>query len=69
MVMATGIIVVAGIMTGSTATKDSMVAPAEAMNFTAATASMVVAVQSAVVAASTVAEVMEADTGNRSFFA
>jgi hypothetical protein len=38
------------------------------MNFTAATASMV-AVQSAVVAASTVAEVMEADTGNRSFFA
>jgi hypothetical protein len=69
MVMATGIIVVAGIMTGSTATKDSMVAPAEAMNFTAATAIMVGA-RSAVAAASTVeAEVMEADTGNRSFFA
>jgi hypothetical protein len=68
MVMAIGIIVVVGITAGSTATRGSMVATAEAMNFTAATASMV-AVQSAVVAASTVAEVMEADTGNRSFFA
>jgi hypothetical protein len=69
MVMAIGIIVVVGIVAGSTATRGSMVATAEAMNFTAATASMAEA-RSAVVAASTaVAEVMEADTGNRSFFA
>jgi hypothetical protein len=61
-VMAVGIV-------GSTATRDSTVDTAEATNFTAVTASMAEA-RSAVAAASTVvAEVMEADTGNRGLFA